>query len=77
MDMQMSVIDGYSATQAIRRWKAERGARPTPIIALTAHALPEDVHKSLEAGCTAHLTRPIKQAVLLETILEHTRTLTR
>ena len=43
-----------------------------PILALTAHALPEEVRKSLDAGCTAHLTKPIRKATLLGAIEEHT-----
>ena len=73
MDMQMPVMDGYTTTKAIRQWESERGVRPTPIIALTASALKADDHKSLDAGCTAHITKPIKKATLIETIYEHTR----
>ncbi len=61
MDMEMPVMDGYSATREIRRWESELGRAPTPIIALTAHALGEHVQKSLDAGCDAHLTKPFKK----------------
>jgi len=50
MDMQMPVMDGYAATQAIRRWEQEQGATATPVIALTAYALKEEVQKSLDVG---------------------------
>jgi CheY-like chemotaxis protein len=73
MDMQMPVMDGYTATQAIREWEMANHRPPTPIIALTAHALKGDEEKSLTAGCTAHLTKPIKKATLLAAILEHAR----
>jgi CheY-like chemotaxis protein len=73
MDMQMPVVDGYAATRAIRQWEAEQGRRPTPIIALTAHAFKGDEAMTLEAGCTAYLTKPIKKATLLAAISEHTR----
>jgi CheY-like chemotaxis protein len=73
MDMQMPVMDGYNATRAIRQWEQEQGRPPMPIIALTAHALKGDEEKSLEAGCTAHLTKPIKKAALLVAISEYTR----
>jgi len=73
MDMQMPVMDGYDATRAIRQWEQEQGRPPMPIIALTAHALKGDEEKSLEAGCTAHLTKPIKKATLLVAISEYTR----
>jgi len=72
MDVQMPVMDGYSATRRIRQWESENRARPVPILALTAHALPEEVQKSLDAGCTAHLTKPIRKATLLHAIEEHT-----
>ncbi|WP_447985548.1 response regulator [Nitrospira sp. Nam74] len=65
MDMQMPVMDGYAATKAIRLWESDQSRAPTPIIALTAHAQPEDTLKSFEAGCTDHLTKPIKKQVLL------------
>ena len=70
MDMQMPVMDGYAATQAIRKWQSEQGVSPTPIIGLTAYALKREVQKSLGAGCTAHITKPIKKARLLDTIHE-------
>lgn len=71
MDMQMPVMDGYTATRTIRDWEKEKGFDPTPIIALTAHALAEDAGKSLEAGCSAHLTKPVKKAELLQAIIDH------
>jgi PAS domain S-box-containing protein len=71
MDLQMPVMDGLDATRAIRRWEAETDARPIPIFALTAHAAGEEVGKSLQAGCSEHLTKPIKKAVLLEAIYRH------
>ncbi|MBI3814849.1 MAG: response regulator [Nitrospinae bacterium] len=73
MDMQMPVMDGYTATRIIRKWEVERGAESTPIIALTAYALKEDEQKSLDAGCTSHLTKPIKKAKLMETIQEYAK----
>jgi len=68
MDMQMPVMDGYTATRTIRQWERQQGLKPTPIIALTALALKEEVQKSLDAGCNAHLTKPIKKPILLEAI---------
>ena len=58
MDMAMPVMDGYTATREIRKWEEENGVRPTPIIALTASALKEDEQKTLDARCTAYLTKP-------------------
>jgi CheY-like chemotaxis protein len=65
MDMQMPVMDGYEATQAIRAWEREHDLPPTPVIALTALALKEDGAKILEAGCNAHMTKPIKKHTIL------------
>ncbi len=76
MDVQMPVMDGYTATWKIRRWEKKHGLKPTPIIALTAHALKGDREKSIEAGCTDHLTKPVKKKILLKTIQEHTRNVT-
>jgi len=66
MDIQMPVLDGYAATRAIRSWEQAQGRSPVPILALTANALQSEVQRSLEAGCTAHLTKPIRKARLLE-----------
>jgi CheY-like chemotaxis protein len=71
MDMQMPVMDGYQATAAIRQWERAHVCRPTPIIAFTANAFQEEIEKSLTAGCTAHVTKPIKKKILLQTILDH------
>jgi len=68
MDMQMPVMDGYTATSLIRAWEEENGIEPTPVVALTAHALKEDALKSLNAGCDIHLIKPIKKAQLFEAV---------
>lgn len=68
MDMRMPVMDGYQATRAIRAWEAEQGRSATPIIAFTASAREEDERKSLEAGCTAHLAKPIRKTALLDAL---------
>jgi CheY-like chemotaxis protein/HPt (histidine-containing phosphotransfer) domain-containing protein len=71
MDRQMPVMDGLTATRTIRAWEQAHHRRPTPIIALTASALKGDREMCLAAGCTAFLTKPIKQEVLLQAIREH------
>ena len=71
MDRQMPVMDGLTATRAIRAWEQANDRPPTPIIALTASALKGDREKCLAAGCTAFLTKPIKQEVLLQAIKEN------
>jgi len=60
MDIQMPVIDGHEATKRVRRSDIE-----TPIIALTAHASPDDIERSVQAGCNDHLTKPIKRDKLI------------
>jgi CheY-like chemotaxis protein/HPt (histidine-containing phosphotransfer) domain-containing protein len=71
MDRQMPVMDGLTATRAIREWEQANQRPPTPIIALTASALKGDQEKCMAAGCTAYLSKPIKEEVLLQAIREH------
>ena len=71
MDRQMPVMDGLTATRTIRAWERANAQQPTPIIALTASALKGDREMCLAAGCTAYLSKPIKQEVLLQAIKEH------
>jgi PAS domain S-box-containing protein len=71
MDMQMPILDGLQATSAIRQWERTHHRTTTPILALTAHALKEEAKKSLDAGCTAHLTKPIRKHVLLKAIADY------
>ena len=71
MDIQMPHLDGYAATREIRTWERKRRVRETPILALTAYALNEDRERSEEAGCSGHLSKPIKKQTLLETIARY------
>ena len=70
MDMQMPGLDGYAATRAIRRLEHDAGRSRTPIVALTAMALREEVTRTREAGCDGHLTKPIRRAALLAAVAE-------
>jgi signal transduction histidine kinase/ActR/RegA family two-component response regulator len=64
MDMQMPVMDGLTATRAIREWERTRARGATPIIMLTANALPEHQAASLAAGADLHMPKPIEAAKL-------------
>lgn len=68
MDIQMPVMDGYAASRTIRNLETENGNPQTPIIALTAHATREEVDKCLAAGCSSHLSKPIKKSTLMDSI---------
>lgn len=71
MDMQMPVMDGYTATAAIRQLEKEQGLAPTKVIAFTASVTKEDIEKAMLAGCDAHLPKPVKKAALLELIQKY------
>ncbi len=60
MDCEMPVLDGYSATRAIREREQREGKNRTPIIALTAHAMLEHRLASEEAGMDDHVTKPLR-----------------
>ena len=68
MDVQMPIMDGFTATRKIRAWEKEHARTPTPILALTAHALHDVATQILEAGCDLHLTKPISKSRLLDII---------
>ena len=77
MDVQMPVMDGYTATREIRSWEEQcrnpQSAFHIPIIAMTAHALAGDREKSLEAGMDDHVSKPIDPDLLFETLLKWVR----
>jgi len=62
MDLQMPVMDGYSATRAIRQ---DARFDSLPIIAMTAHAMTEERQRCLDAGMNDHTTKPIDREALL------------
>jgi CheY-like chemotaxis protein len=68
MDLDMPEMDGYAATRQIRSSECLREISAVPIVALTAHSEAEAALKSIEAGCTAHVTKPIRRAALIDTI---------
>lgn len=68
MDIQMPVMDGFQATQAIRKLEKDESRQRIPIIALTAHALTGFREQCLEHDMDDYVTKPIKKAALLQTM---------
>ena len=66
MDVSMPVMNGFEATRVIRDYEGEHGLTPTPIVALTAHAMAEDRKKCLAAGMDDYVSKPIPKDRLLE-----------
>jgi CheY-like chemotaxis protein len=65
MDMSLPILDGWETT---RRLRADDRTRAVPIIALTAHAMPDDRERALEAGCDDYDSKPVEFPRLLEKI---------
>ena len=70
MDLQMPEMDGLTATRLLR---AEAGLRHLPIIAMTAHAMAEEVERCLEAGMNDHVAKPIDPGTFFATLARWTR----
>ncbi len=66
MDVQMPVMDGLTATRAIRAMPGPMGT--VPIVALTAHAYPAEIQACREAGMDGHIAKPMSASVLLDQI---------
>jgi len=67
MDIEMPVMDGYSAAAAIRSLEQEQGGH-IPIAAMTAHVLPGDIEKCLTAGMDAYISKPFKSSDVRDAI---------
>uniref|UniRef100_A0A0E0J8H5 Probable histidine kinase 2 n=1 Tax=Oryza nivara TaxID=4536 RepID=A0A0E0J8H5_ORYNI len=63
MYCQMPQMDGYEATRRIREEESRYGIR-TPIIALTAHSMEEDLQKAISVGMDLHMTKPIERRIV-------------
>jgi signal transduction histidine kinase/CheY-like chemotaxis protein len=64
MDMQMPVMDGLTATAEIRAFEQQRGWSRTPVLMLTANAMPEHIEAGRKAGADGHLAKPVTMATL-------------
>ena len=69
MDIQMPNMDGYKATQTIRKFSDPKKAGIT-IVAMTANAFDEDKKNAYKAGMNGHLAKPIKVAELMSALME-------
>ena len=67
MDVQMPLMDGFETTRRIRRQQQNQG-RHIPVVAMTAHALPDDRNRCLAAGMDDYVAKPIRVPVLMATI---------
>ena len=67
MDLALPQLDGWEAT---RQLKAQASTRHIPVLAFTAHVLPDDIERALAVGCTAVIRKPFDITAFLNTI-EH------
>lgn len=70
MDVQMPVMDGYDASEYIRK-TARNDAKTIPIIAITANAFKEDINKAVNSGMNAHLAKPVEMDSLLSILIKY------
>lgn len=71
MDMQMPVLDGLKATEAIRNWESEQSEKHhVQIWAITAFALESEIRQTREAGCDKHLAKPVSRAELYKSLFQ-------
>jgi CheY-like chemotaxis protein/HPt (histidine-containing phosphotransfer) domain-containing protein len=68
MDMEMPVMDGYTAARTIR---SMMGKNTIPIIAMTAHEGEQEVNRCIKAGCTGYLSKPVTQEALFQMLRKH------
>jgi PAS domain S-box-containing protein len=68
MDIQMPVMDGYTAIKKIREIEVARGVPRVPILALTAHAMEQEREKVIATGADSYLSKPVKKEDFLQEI---------
>ena len=66
MDMKMPILDGFNTTQQIREINTK-----VPIIAQTAYAMPKEIKKCFDAGCSDHISKPINFDELYRLFSKH------
>ncbi len=71
MDCQLPGLDGYEVTRRWRQQERTAGREPTPIVALTANALPEDRARSLASGMDDHVAKPYRSDALAEVLARY------
>ena len=68
MDIGMPVMDGYEATE---RLKADPGLFDVPVVALSAHAMEHEKERAYQAGCVAHIEKPIDMTTFIRQVQAH------
>jgi CheY-like chemotaxis protein len=71
MDISIPHIDGWEVTRLL---KGDESTAGIPIVALTAHALPEDRERAREVGCDGYLTKPVEPTRVIEEVRRYLRT---
>jgi signal transduction histidine kinase/ActR/RegA family two-component response regulator len=70
MDLQMPVMDGLSATRAIRAREAQGGLRRLPVVVLSANVMREHIEASAAAGADDHIGKPVRAETLIAAVLQ-------
>lgn len=71
MDISMPIMDGYTATAAIREYELSQWRPRSYIIALTAYTLEHEKEQSFQSGCDGHLSKPVKKSTLLQVLTDY------
>lgn len=72
LDIQMPVMNGFELASKIRKWEVENNKIKTPILALSAHALREDIEQAKSVGCNMYMSKPVTKKQLLDIIISMT-----